>query len=150
MLEVSLVRRSGAAALTGHYLCRIASACQHLHGTQNLRLHRRSVCPLAGSAEFGPGDLLGAATAPLLRVSMCYVVSQRDTIDTERLMCLISTVLYAALYEYQMIAVTEVTSTSETLSFINEHDLLYADRARSPARFCLHVATSCKPAVVHS
>jgi len=72
MVEVNLVRADGTPALTGQYLVDIN---QDISPDDDLLVNEvmfvsngRQFIPLAGALDLEPGDILGYASAPLLRV----------------------------------------------------------------------------------
>ena len=81
MLEVNLVRCSGAPALTGHYM---VDTLPHdgLFTTSELFVaDGRQMVPLAGTADLEPEDLLGTASTSLLRgfVDAVINIDQRQS-----------------------------------------------------------------------
>ena len=70
LLEVDLVRSNGSPALTGHYLVDILPQPGILSMQENFVASGRQVLPLTGVADLDPGDLVGVAHAPRLRVPL--------------------------------------------------------------------------------
>ena len=70
LLAVNLVRSNGSLALTGHYFVDILPQPDFLSGQKHFVASGRHVIPLAGVADLEPGDLVGVADAPLLRVPL--------------------------------------------------------------------------------
>ena len=70
LLEVNLVRNNGPPALAGHYLIDMWPQT----GIRSMKEHfvasGRQVLPLRGVADLEPGDLVGVAHAPLLRLPL--------------------------------------------------------------------------------
>ena len=81
MIEVNLVRSNGTPALTGQYLVDMlpdVSSNEEIFVSDG-----RQFVPLAGAAELEPGDLLGTAAAPLMRVPVEHLEQQfSDEADT--------------------------------------------------------------------
>ena len=70
LLEVNLVRSNGSPALTGHYLVDILPQPDIPSGQKHFAAPGRQVLSLTGVTDFEPGDLVGVADAPLLRVPL--------------------------------------------------------------------------------
>ena len=70
LLEVNLVRSNGSPALTGHYLVDMLPQPGILSMQEHFVASGRQVLPLTGVADLEPGDLVGVAHAPLLRVPL--------------------------------------------------------------------------------
>ena len=75
MLEVNLVRCSGAPALTGHYMVDTLPHDGLFTISELFVADGRQMVPLAGTADLEPGDLLGTASTPLLRVPVDAVIN---------------------------------------------------------------------------
>ena len=77
-VEVNLVRANGLPALTGDYLVDLLPdvAPEELFVDPDRQLfvsHGRQFLPLSGAAELEPGQLLGTASAPLMRVPVNFL-----------------------------------------------------------------------------
>ena len=70
LVEVDLVRRGGATALTGNYMVDMLPQEGMFTLSEYFVQEGKQFIPLAGCAELEPGDLFGVASAPLLRVSI--------------------------------------------------------------------------------
>ena len=70
LLEVNLVRSSGSPALTGQYLVDMLPQPGTLSRQEHFVVSGRQGLPLTGVADLEPGDLVGGAHAPLLRVPL--------------------------------------------------------------------------------
>ena len=70
LLAVSLVRSNGSPALTGHYFVDILPQPDIRSGHEHFVASGRQVLPLIGVADLEPGDLVGVADAPLLRIPL--------------------------------------------------------------------------------
>ena len=78
MVEVNLVRANGCPALTGQYLVDMFPdvSTEELfveHRREMFVSEGRQLIPLSGAAELSPGDLLGSASAPLMRVPVHHL-----------------------------------------------------------------------------
>lgn len=69
-LEVSLEHRNGSPALTGKILVGMLPHTNLLPEQQHLVASGQKVLPLTGVADLEPGDLVGVADAPRLRVPL--------------------------------------------------------------------------------
>eukprot|EP00752_Nemacystus_decipiens_P004840 g4404.t1 len=69
LVDVNLVRSSKMPALVGDYLVTFRPELGQLSSPDAFVSNGRQQIPLAGNANLEPGDLLGVADAPLLRVS---------------------------------------------------------------------------------
>ena len=71
LLAVGLVRSNGSPALTGHYFVDILPQPDIRSGKKRFFCTSgRQVLPLIGVADLEPGDLVGVADAPLLRIPL--------------------------------------------------------------------------------
>ena len=70
LLEVNLVHSNGSPALTGHYLVDMPPQAGILSMQEHFVASGRQVLRLRGAADLEPGDLVGVAHAPLLRVPL--------------------------------------------------------------------------------
>ena len=77
LVPVHLIRLDGSPALTGHYMVNMITT----HGYQDPLEHfvgsGRQTIPLAGYRYLEPGDILGTALAPILRVPL-EALAQHD------------------------------------------------------------------------
>ena len=67
LVQVSLVRSNGAPALAGSYFADMLHGATDFPVDDNLVENGLQQIPLAGIAEFEPGDLLGTSPCPVLR-----------------------------------------------------------------------------------
>ena len=70
LLEVNLLRSNDSPALTGHYLVDMLSQSSFLLAQEHFVASGRQLLPLTGVVDLEPGDLVGVAHAPLLRVPL--------------------------------------------------------------------------------
>ena len=70
LLEVNLVRSNGLPAQTREYLVDMLPQPGILSMQEHFVASGRQVLPLTGVADFEPGDLVGVAHVPLLRVPL--------------------------------------------------------------------------------
>ena len=70
LFAVNLVRRDGYRALTGHYFVHMRPQPDLLSAEEHFVASGQQVLPLAGVADLEPGDILGVAHAPLMRVPL--------------------------------------------------------------------------------
>ena len=72
LLAVNLLRTNGSPALTGHYLVGLMPQSDLLSVEEYFVTSRRQVFPIVGVgvADLEPGDILGAAHAPLMSVPL--------------------------------------------------------------------------------
>ena len=66
----NLVRSNGSPALTGHYLVDILPQPDIVSGQKHFVASGRQVLSLIGVADLEPGDLVGVADAPILRIQL--------------------------------------------------------------------------------
>ena len=71
LIPVHLIRADGSPALTGHYMVNMITTHEYFVGSG------RQTIPLTGYRDLEPGDILGTASAPLLRVPL-EAVAQHD------------------------------------------------------------------------
>ena len=69
-VPVSLIRLDGSVALTGHYIVDIISTHDGQYPSEHFIGSSRQIIPLSGYRDLERGDILGTASAPLLRVSL--------------------------------------------------------------------------------
>ena len=70
LLAVNMVRSSGSPALIGHYFVDILPQPDIISGQKHFVASGRQVLPLIVVADLEPGDLVGVAGAPLLRIPL--------------------------------------------------------------------------------
>ena len=67
---MNLVRRDGSPALTGHYMVDLPPAPDSSDPSERFVSSGRQLIPLTGYQDLEPGDILGTASSPLLRVPL--------------------------------------------------------------------------------
>ena len=70
LLSVNLVRLDGSPALTGHYMVGLLPAHDDSNPSERFVSSGRQLIPLTGYQDLEPGDVLGTASSPLLRVPL--------------------------------------------------------------------------------
>ena len=70
LVPVNLVRLHGSPALTGHYMVDIATTHDDQNPFEHFVASGRQTIPLTGLRDLEPGDILGTASHPLLRVPL--------------------------------------------------------------------------------
>ena len=70
LTPVNLVRRDGSPALTGHYMVDFLSLSDSSETAECFVSSGQQNIPLSGCRELKPGDILGTASSPLLRVPL--------------------------------------------------------------------------------
>ena len=70
LVPVNLVRLHGSPALTGHYRVDIATTHDDQNPFEHFVASGRQTIPLTGLRDLEPGDILGTASHPLLRVPL--------------------------------------------------------------------------------
>ena len=70
LIPVNLVRLDGSPALTGHYMVDLLPANDDSCPLERFVSSGRQLIPLTGYKDLEPGDILGTASSPLLRVSL--------------------------------------------------------------------------------
>ena len=68
LIPVNLVRLDGSSALTGHYVVDLLPAHDDSTPPERFVSSGRQLIPLTGHQDLEPGDVLGTASSPLLRV----------------------------------------------------------------------------------
>ena len=68
LIPVNLVRLGGSPALTGHYMVDLLPAHDDSNPSERFVSAGRQLIPLTGYQDLEPGDVLGTASSPLLRV----------------------------------------------------------------------------------
>ena len=79
LIPVNLVRLDGSPALTGHYTVDILPVNADSNPLERLVSSGRQLIPLTGYQDLEPGDVLGTASSPLLRVPL-DVLSLHDAL----------------------------------------------------------------------
>ena len=79
LIPVNLVRLDGSPALTGHYMVEILPVNADSNPLERFVSSGRQLIPLTGYQDLEPGDILGTASSPLLRVSL-EALSLRDAL----------------------------------------------------------------------
>ena len=70
LIPVNLVRLDGSPALTGHYMVDLLPVHDDSNSSERFVSWGRQLIPLTGYQDLEPGDVLGAASSPLLRVPL--------------------------------------------------------------------------------
>ena len=70
LLAANLVRSNGSPSLAGHYFANILPQPDFFSGQKHFVSSGRQVLPLTGVADLEPGDFVGVADAPILRVPL--------------------------------------------------------------------------------
>ena len=70
LIPVNLVRLDGSPALTGHYTVDLLPAHDGSNPSERFVSSGRQLIPLTGHQDLEPGDVLGTASSPLLRVPL--------------------------------------------------------------------------------
>ena len=70
LIPVNLVRRDGSPALTNHYMVDLPPAHNSSDPSERFVSSGRQLIPLTGYQDLEPGDVLGTASSPLLRVPL--------------------------------------------------------------------------------
>ena len=78
-IPVNLVRLDGSPALTGHYMVDILPVNADSNPLERFVSSGRQLMPLTGYQDLEPGDVLGTASSPLLRVPL-EVLSLHDAL----------------------------------------------------------------------
>ena len=79
LIPVNLVRLDGSPALTGHYMVDILPVNADSNPLERFVSSGRQLMPLTGYQDLEPGDVLGTASSPLLRVPL-EVLSLHDAL----------------------------------------------------------------------
>ena len=77
LVPVNLTRLNGSPTLTGHYMVDIITTYDSQDHSDHLVVSGQQTTPLTGYRDLEPGDNLGTASAPLLRVPL-EALAQRD------------------------------------------------------------------------
>ena len=70
LIPVNVVRLDGSHALTGHYMVDLLPVNDDSYPLERFVSSGRQLIPLTGYQDLEPGDILGTASAPLVRVSL--------------------------------------------------------------------------------
>ena len=81
LVPVHLIRLDGSPALTGHYMVDIITTHDGQDPSEHFVGSGRQTIPLTGYRDLEPGDILGTATAPLLRVPLEALAQHNAQID---------------------------------------------------------------------
>jgi len=74
LVEVNLVRQSGAPAFTGNYMVNMLPRDDFLSDTAIFVSDGQQTIPLTGHTDLEPGDLLGTSSSPLVQVPLSTIV----------------------------------------------------------------------------
>ena len=77
LVPVHLIRLDGSPALTGHYMVNMITTHDYQDPSEHFVGSGRQTIPLTGYRDLEPGDILGTASAPLLRVPL-EALAQHD------------------------------------------------------------------------
>ena len=77
LVPVNLTRHNESPALTGHYMVDIITTHDGQDPSEHFVVSGRQTIPLTGYSDLEPGDILGTASAPLLRVPL-EALAQHD------------------------------------------------------------------------
>ena len=69
-VPVNLIRLDGSVALTGHYTVNIIFTHDGHYPLEHFVGSSRQIIPHSGYRDLGPGNIMGTASAPLLRVPL--------------------------------------------------------------------------------
>ena len=108
LLEVNLVRSKDSPALAGQYLVGMLLQPGILSMQEHFVASGRQVIPLTGFEDRKPGDLVGVALAPLLRVPLDALQHHTHTGEPYP----------GQTADYQVSAVTSLLDTGETASAV--------------------------------
>ena len=81
LVPVNLTRLNGCPALTGHYMVDIITTHEGQYPSEHFVASGRQTIPLTGYRDLEPGDILGTASAPLLRVPLEVLTQHNDQRD---------------------------------------------------------------------
>ena len=85
LIPMNLVHLDGSPALTGHYMVKFLSAHNDSNSSEHFVSSGRQSIPLTGYQELEPGDVLGTASLPLLRVPLEALTLYDVTVDVSAL-----------------------------------------------------------------
>ena len=83
LVQVELVRRDGSPALVGHYLVDMLPQTSMFSSEEHFVSNGCQRVPLAGVSFLQPGDVLGMAPAPLLRVPLSAIPHEDSNDDLQ-------------------------------------------------------------------
>ena len=81
LVPVNLTRLNGSPALTGHYMVDITTTHDDQYPTEYFVASGRQTIPLTGNRDLEHGDILGTASAPLLRVPLETLTQRNELRD---------------------------------------------------------------------
>ena len=81
LVPVNLTRLNGCPALTGHYMVDITTSHDDQYPSEYFVASGRQTIPLTGNRDLELGDILGTASAPLLRVPLEALVQHNELSD---------------------------------------------------------------------
>ena len=81
LVTVNLTRLNGYLALTGHYMVDITTFHDDQYPSEHLVASGRQTIPLTGNRDLEHGDILGTASAPLLRAPLEALVQHNELSD---------------------------------------------------------------------
>ena len=81
LVPVNLTRLNGHPALTGHYMVDIATSHDDQYPSEHFVASGRQTIPLTGNRDLEHGDILGTASAPLLRVPLKALIQHNEQSD---------------------------------------------------------------------
>ena len=85
LIPVNLVRLDGSPALTGHYMDDLLPAHDNSDPSERFVSSGRQLIPLTGYQGLEPGDVLGTASSPLLRVPLEALTLHNVPVDVSAL-----------------------------------------------------------------
>ena len=85
LIPVNLVRLDGSPALTDHYMVDLPPAHDHSDPSERFVSSGRQLIPLTGYQDLEPGDVLGTASSPLLRVPLEALILHNVPADASAL-----------------------------------------------------------------
>ena len=85
LIPVNIVRLDGSPALTGHYMVNLLPVHDDSNPSEYFVSSGRQSTPLMGYQELEPGDVLGTASLPLLRVPLESLTHHDVTADVSAL-----------------------------------------------------------------
>ena len=81
LVPVNLTRHNGSPALTGNYMVDIFTTHDGEYPSEHFVASGRQTIPLTGYRNLEPGDILGTASAPLLRVPLEALTQHNELRD---------------------------------------------------------------------
>ena len=85
LIPVNLVRLDGSPALTGHYMVGLLPVHADSVPSERFVASGRQLIPLTGYQDLEPGDVLGTASSPLLRVPLKTLTPSASPADVSAL-----------------------------------------------------------------